>query len=141
VKLSHGEYIALENLECKFKSSPFVDLICMYADSTRSFPVALVVPIKTKLTEWAESKNIKEAHDFEALCKNKEARKVILADLHAIGRAIKMKTFELPKDVFLCPDEWTPQNGLLTAAMKLKRGPINEAFKDQIKEMYADNAE
>jgi len=141
VKLSHGEYVALENLESKFKASPYVDMICMYADSTEPFTVALVVPAKARLTEWAEAKGIPEAQDFEALCKNNQAKAVILADILSIGKAQRMKTFEMPKAVFLCPEEWTPQNNMLTAAMKLKRGPITDAFKDQIKEMYKANKE
>jgi len=139
VKLSHGEYIALENLESKFKASAYIDLICVYADSSEPFPVALVVPVRTKLIEWAEANKIEDAHNFEGLCQNKKAKDLILADLLTIGKAQKMKSFELPKDILLCPEEWTPQNGLLTAAMKLKRQPITEAFKKEISELYKAN--
>jgi len=141
VKLSNGEYIALENLESKFRSSPLIDMICVYADSTQPFVVALVVPVRNRLTEWAHEHGIPEADNFEELCKNRKARDAVLASLVSVGKACKMKSFELPRDVYLCPEEWTPQNGMLTAAMKLKRAPVNARFKREIEEMYASHKE
>lgn len=35
-------------------------------------------------------------------------------------------------------EPWTPASGLLTEALKLKRKNIQEAFKDQIKSLYAE---
>ena len=35
IKLSHGEYIAVEKLEAKYHNSPFVENICVYADGLR----------------------------------------------------------------------------------------------------------
>jgi long-chain acyl-CoA synthetase len=42
VKLSHGEYIALESLESKYSKSSLVENICVYADSSQPYPIALV---------------------------------------------------------------------------------------------------
>lgn len=44
VKLSNGEYIAIEKLEAVYKSCTSVLNLCVMADSTRNYPVALVVP-------------------------------------------------------------------------------------------------
>jgi long-chain acyl-CoA synthetase len=137
VKLSHGEYIALESIESRFKNSPFVDNICVYGDSEESFLVALVVPPKEPLREWAVKNNIPEPDNHEKLCNNPKARAAVLESVIAAGKAAKVKPVELPKAVYLCPEEWTPNNNMLTAAMKLKRGPVSAAFKDQIKEMYS----
>ena len=35
-------------------------------------------------------------------------------------------------DVVLTAEEWTPENGMLTAAMKVNRGNVREAFKESI---------
>jgi len=138
VKLAHGEYIALENLESKFKESPFIECICVCCDPSKTFPVALVVPNHKKLTQWAEETNNPNAHDFEALCKNPKANEAVLESLMKVGKSAKLNSFEFPKVVYLCHEEWTPQNDLLTAAMKLKRAPINAKYKTQIQEMYAN---
>ena len=35
-------------------------------------------------------------------------------------------------DVVLTAEEWTPENGMLTAAMKVNRGNVKEAFRESI---------
>jgi len=135
VKLSHGEYIPLESIESKLKTSPLVDNICVYADSSEAFPIAIVFPAKQKLTEYATSKNLPDAHDFNALCEQRACRDAVLQSLNQVARASKLKSFEVPKDVLLTPEEWTPEN-YLTAAMKLKRAPLTAHFKAELAEMY-----
>jgi long-chain acyl-CoA synthetase len=44
IKLSHGEYVAVEKIESKYKNSEFVEQIMVYGDSSKAFPIALVVP-------------------------------------------------------------------------------------------------
>ncbi len=50
----------------------------------------------------------------------------------------KLSGFEVPEKVSLVAPSrtWTPDNDLLTAAMKLKRKPIIEAHKDEIEKLY-----
>ena len=40
--------------------------------------------------------------------------------------------------MFLTPDEWTPQNEMLTAAMKLNRNFILKKFQKEIDGMYLE---
>ena len=47
--------------------------------------------------------------------------------------------FEIPRAVFLVSQPWTPESGLLTAAMKLKREYIKTMYGEQIGELYAGN--
>ena len=42
----------------------------------------------------------------------------------------------LPSRVYLCDEPWTPQNGMLTEAMKLKRRPIAEKYRKELEAMY-----
>ncbi|ORX59043.1 acetyl-CoA synthetase-like protein, partial [Hesseltinella vesiculosa] len=49
VKLSHGEYIALEKLESVYKAAPGVGNVCVYGDAFCSKPVALILPIEAKV--------------------------------------------------------------------------------------------
>ena len=39
---------------------------------------------------------------------------------------------EMLFDVVLTAEEWTPGNGMLTAAMKVNRGNVREVFKESI---------
>ena len=36
----------------------------------------------------------------------------------------------------LCREEWTPESGLTTAAMKLKRRPLQDFYQADINRMY-----
>ena len=47
-----------------------------------------------------------------------------------------MQKFEIPRAVFLINEPWTPESGLITAAMKLKRKTIENVFSTEIAEMY-----
>lgn len=51
----------------------------------------------------------------------------------------RLVRFEIPRAVFLVSQPWTPESGLLTAAMKLKREYIRTVYGDQIVELYAGN--
>jgi len=136
VKLSHGEYIALEKLEAKYKGSKYVENICVYADSNRDYPVALVVPVRAALLDWASSKGL--GSDFEKVCASAEAKKMVLDSMKDIGRREGLKSYESVMKVDLVPDEWTPENDMVTAAQKLKRNPINAKYKKEIEALYKE---
>ena len=49
--------------------------------------------------------------------------------------------FEKLKRVILVPDEFTTENGVLTPTLKLRRRVIEERYKKQIDELYAQAEE
>lgn len=59
-----------------------------------------------------------------------------LAELVQVGKAAKLEKFEIPGKIKLLPDPWTPESGLVTAALKLKRENLKKAFADDLKELY-----
>ncbi|KAF9359580.1 long-chain fatty acid-CoA ligase [Mortierella sp. AD094] len=136
IKLSHGEYIALEKLESVYKSAAYCNNICVYADSMQSKPVAVIVASEPRILELAKSKGI-ESKDFAELCKNKEIVKGVLDACIATAKRAGLKPAEFVQGVYLEHEEWTAQNGYLTAAQKIKRKEINQAYSVQIKEIYS----
>ena len=48
-----------------------------------------------------------------------------------------MDKFEIPAKIKLLPDPWTPESGLVTAALKLKREQLKAEFKDELEKLYA----
>ena len=54
----------------------------------------------------------------------------------AVGKAAGRAGFETPTKVVLISELWTPDNDLLTAAMKLKRKPIVDKHKAAITGVY-----
>ena len=54
VKLQHGEYISYGKVEAVLKTCPIVESICLFADSTREFVVAIVVPAIAELSKLSD---------------------------------------------------------------------------------------
>ncbi len=74
--------------------------------------------------------------DFDRLCVEKELNHALLKELCSHGRKAGLERFELPGAVTVCSETWTPESGLVTAAFKLKRKPIQEFYKKELKRMY-----
>lgn len=127
--------IALEKLESVYKDCPFVHNICVYADGEREFPIAIVFPFAKAVQNWAEKTG--EKGNFHELCEKPKLQAVILASLTDAAKAGKLKGIEVVQRVIVTAEEWTPENDLLTAAMKLKRANIVARFKKEIAAAYS----
>jgi long-chain acyl-CoA synthetase len=136
IKPPHGEYIALEKLESAYKNCTFLDLICVYVDSDHFDCVAILTANRDRLTAWAVSQKIPGTEDFVSLCKNPKVKEFVLFELKNTGRKLKLRSIETVRNITLCPEEWTPQNCMLTSAMKLNRSEIVKRFKKDIEAMY-----
>jgi long-chain acyl-CoA synthetase len=134
VKLSNGEYIALEKLESIYKSCYFVENMCVYADPLYPKPVGLVVPLEGPFRKFLAENGI-ENEDWEALCESQKTRKLVLKTLQEHAKNGGLKGNEVISDLWICKDLWTPEMGLLTAAQKLKRKDINAAYEKELKDM------
>ena len=108
--------------------------ICVYGDSSSSYVVCLVVPDRNKLTVLAEKLNL--STNFEEICRSPEIAAQVLKELNTHARKVKLEKFETPRAVTLCPELWTPESGLVTAAFKLKRKPIQDYYQKELKQMY-----
>ncbi|XP_030838353.1 long-chain-fatty-acid--CoA ligase 3 [Strongylocentrotus purpuratus] len=135
VKLQTGEYISLATIENFLKKSPFIDNICVYADPLYDYCLALIVPYKKAVQEAANNNNL-AGKSFEELCGRSEILKEVLASLAATGKEAKLQKWEIPRKVHLCEEAWTPENGLVTDAFKLKRKPIANQYSAEINRMY-----
>lgn len=53
-----------------------------------------------------------------------------------VGKAARLDKFEIPAKIKLIPEPWTPESGLVTPALKLKREPLKAKFKDELMNLY-----
>jgi len=138
VKLQCGEYVSLGKVESLMKIHPAVENICVCADPMEDHTVALVVPGQGYLDMLAKELGL-EGLSREGLCSQEDVVARILSVMQAHGTAQRLVRFEIPRAVYLVAEPWTPESGLLTAAMKLKREYVRAVYREQIGELYAGN--
>lgn len=133
VKLSGGEYIALERLESTYKSCNVVSNICIYASSEAKQPMAVVFPREDNLRLELERNGLSSIknEELEELCKNKKVAELVLRELNTVGKNASFAPMELLQSVVLIPEELP-----LTAAQKIQRKEVETLYADRIKQVY-----
>lgn len=54
-----------------------------------------------------------------------------------MAKQARLDKFEMPARIKLIAEPWTPESGLVTAALKLKREAIRKAYADDLAKLYA----
>ena len=126
--------LTLSQVENVLKECPLVELPLCYARSTESFCIALVCPSHVALKALGKSLGLGE--DVPTLCANKQIIAEVSKQCLAVCKP-KLVGFEIPKKIGLVAETWTPDNDLLTAAMKLKRIPIVAKHKAELDSLYS----
>lgn len=139
VKLQHGEYVSLGKVEAVLSVSPYVDNIMLHADPFHSYCVALVVASQSTVEDWALKRGIAFT-DFVDLCEKEETIKEVQTSLVKEAKKARLEKFEIPAKIKLLSTPWTPESGLVTAALKLKRDVIRKAFSEDLARLYASYA-
>lgn len=136
VKLQHGEYVSLGKVEAALVVSLYVDNLMIHADPFHSYCVALVVASQHAVEEWASKKGVSFS-DFAELCEREETIKEVHSSLVKAAKEARLEKFEIPAKIRLLPNPWTPESGLVTAALKLKRDIIRKTFSEELSKLYA----
>ncbi|GFQ03833.1 long chain acyl-coa synthetase 2 [Phtheirospermum japonicum] len=139
-KLSQGEYVAVESIESTYSRCPLITSIWVYGNSFESFLVAVAVPDKNALEDWAAANN-QEKGDFRSLCSNLKARKYILDELNSTAKTHNLRGFEMLRGVHLEPVPFDIERDLITPTFKLKRPQLLNYYKDCIDQMYSEAKE
>merc|ERR1711997_686865 len=134
VKLQGGEYVSLGKVEAVLKTHALIESICLHADPSKDFAVAVAVPNMTALSELAETLSMEIAPD--KLCTDETLKAKVITTLNTYGLRNGLQKFELPNKIALITDEWTPDSGLVTAAFKIRRIFIVKRYENDIAQMY-----
>lgn len=135
VKLHHGEYVSLTKVETELKGCEYVDNICVYGDSFKSYLVALVAPNPKSLKKLAESLG-KKSTNMKELCEDKTITKRVTEAVIEYAKSAGLQKTEIPTKYKLCHEEWLPDAGLVTAAMKIRRKNIQIFYQKDINNLY-----
>lgn len=135
VKLQHGEYVSLAKVECALLTCPLIDNVCVYGCGLEAHTVALIVPNHKHLEKIAEEVG-EESRDTKAMCRNEKVEAEFMRRLMEHAKKEKLSRIEMPAAIHLCEEIWTPDTGLLTEALKLKRKPLQTKYQAEIDDMY-----
>jgi long-chain acyl-CoA synthetase len=133
IKTSGGKFIAPQPIENSLKLNPLVGIAAILGDR-RKFPAVIVSPNFPLLEEWARTNGIPFTSRVELVASPKVQS---LYDGIVEGINQNLARFEKLKRVMLVPDEFTADNGALTPTLKLRRRVIEDRYRKQIDDLYA----
>lgn len=126
MKLSQGEYVALEKVENVYAACHIVQQIMVHGDSTQSYLLAIIVPDPAQLAGiasrvWKKHVNETDLQALDHAAKDEKVVKEILAILTKDGVKYGLKGYEFVKRIYVTNDLFSVENGCLTPTMKVRR--------------------
>ncbi|EAN90500.1 fatty acyl CoA syntetase 1, putative [Trypanosoma cruzi] len=133
-----GEYIAIEFLEALYGQHELVSPngVCVLVHPQRAYICALV------LTEQPKAMNFASVHkipgNWPEILQEPLFHQRAAEALTALAKAEGRRPFELLRHVRVLNDEWTPENGIMTASMKIRRSAVDKRYADYIEQLFED---
>lgn len=137
-KLENGKYVVPTLLEDQLKLSGFITQAFIYGDN-KPFNVCLIVPDFEAIQKWAKSDEgggVSGDLSPEALCADARVHAKIGEELAAYGA--EFKHFEQPKRWKLLVEDFSPENGLMTPKMSVRRRAVTARYQDELDKLYID---
>lgn len=131
-KLENGKYVVPSPIEEQLQLSGFV-LQVMVSGEQRPYNVALVIPDIGYLNAWANDKGI-DSSDVDVLISDAKVKDLIKAEIDRVQSSLKH--YERVRDFVLVAEELTPENGMLTPTLKIKRRSVMAKYGDQLDALY-----
>jgi len=136
LKTSGGKFIAPQPVENSLKLNAFVGTAVVLGDR-RKFASVIIAPAFPLLEEWARANHIMFSCR-QQLVAHPKVKMLYDGIVEEVNR--NLARFETLKKVLLVPDEFTEANGILTPTLKLRRKAIEERYRQQIEDLYAEAA-
>jgi long-chain acyl-CoA synthetase len=133
IKTSGGKFIAPQPIENSLKLNSLVAVAAVLGDK-RKFPAVMISPNFAPLEVWARENEISFASRAELIADPK-----VQALYEGIVEGVNqnLARFEKLKRVLLVADEFTADSGILTPTLKLRRRVVEERYRQQIDDLYA----
>ncbi len=135
IKTSGGKFIAPQPIENALKVNMFVGEAAMLGDRRR-FPAILIIPNFPVLEDWAKGHGVQVRSRAE-LVQSAKVRGLYQSIVDELNE--NLAQFEKMKKILLVPDELSIADGTMTPSMKLRRRKVEERYKKEIEELYAES--
>jgi long-chain acyl-CoA synthetase len=133
IKTSGGKFIAPQPIENALKLNPYIGVPAIIGDK-RKFAAVIISPNFVRLEEWARENGISFSSRAD-LAANPKVQALYESGVEEINQSLAR--FEKLKRVMVVADEFSPDNGILTPTLKLRRRVVEERYCRQIDELYA----
>jgi long-chain acyl-CoA synthetase len=133
IKTSGGKFVAPQPIENSIKLNPLVAAAVILGDK-RKFCFVIISPNFMLLEAWATTQDIPFS-SRAALVADPKVQALYQGIVEEVNQ--NLARFEKLKRVLIVPDEFSPENGALTPTMKLRRRVIEDRYRTQIDDLYA----
>lgn len=133
--LDTGKNVAPQPIEDAFATNDRVEQIMVVGDN-RKFVGALIVPNVDRLRQWADREGFDLSESREELVNDDRVIEWIQETVADVNQ--QFETYEQVKKFALVPEQWTPDNDMLTPSMKKRRDTIIDAYETHVEEIYAE---
>lgn len=135
-KLSTGKYVMPQPLENKLSSHPMIEQAVVFGPSYK-YCTALIFPDMSLVRSYAVQEGLPESMSDDDLMKHE----VVLHKIQQlIDRANKgMDHWSTIKKFRIVSSSLTPESGLLTPSLKVRRSKVQEHFRDVLDAMYSED--
>ena len=132
VKLMNGEYVAIGKVETVLAQSKFVTMVCVLTSPFKNGIIAIIIPDNTELLPTTEP----ESDRISLLGTNRESKEAFIIKHWEEEFKSVLQRHEIPKAICLVDGPWTPESGLVTAAMKIKRHNIQQHYQAKVDKLF-----
>jgi len=134
LKTSGGKFIAPQPIENALKLNPMIGASVILGDR-RKFASVIISPNFPLLEDWARASHIPFSTRKELIAQPK-VKALYDGIVGELNRGLARH--ETLKKVLLVPEEFTAEDGTLTATLKLRRKAIAERYREQIDDLYEE---
>ncbi|MFE4858435.1 carboxylic acid reductase [Streptomyces sp. NPDC056670] len=124
LKLSQGEFVAVSRLEGVFAGSPLVRQVFLYANSTRPYLLAVIVPTEQAVADVRG--------DTDGL------RTALRESLREAAAQSGLNSHEIPRDFLVEVEPFSQENGLLSGLRKPLRPALTRHYGERLEALYTD---
>lgn len=132
-KTTTGKFVAPGFVEQQLTASPYISQ-AMAVGLNRPFVSALLVPDFIQLESWCKENNVHwTAPQYMVL--NPKVEKFFRQEIERINEE-RLGTIEKIRAFHLLHEPWTPENGLLTPTLKVRREVLAKHFASEVEKMF-----
>lgn len=112
--------------------------VWIFGDSLRDHIIGFVVVDPDRLKKHCQEIGAATNDEqYDKLLETPALKQTVFESLIELANENKLNSLERPKQLQLLREPWTPENGILTPTMKIKRNIAKTEFAEQIAQLYA----